>query len=286
VVRTVLQAADQVPDLTVWYGPDTFMGENLVSMFRRLADGPDEDIAALHPGHDAASVGRLLSRFEVFPQGNCVVHHMFGEAVAQRVRADYADALHTAHLEVPGEMFALAAAAQVEDRGVVGSTSDILRFIARKLDDALAAGGPARLRVVLGTEAGMITSIVGRVQAALAASGRADVEVEVIFPVAAEAVAQEDTLGIVPGVAAGEGCSTAGGCATCPYMKMNDLDALFDLLEGLGARDLSGFAPKLYTERLGGRTVAEVGGEPILHMRAFQATGALPDALVEAVIAP
>jgi len=28
------------------------------------------------------------------------------------------------------------------------------------------------------------------------------------------------------GVAAGEGCSAGGGCATCPYMKMNSLDAL------------------------------------------------------------
>ncbi|MEB2322448.1 MAG: hypothetical protein OZ921_08040, partial [Sorangiineae bacterium] len=32
----------------------------------------------------------------------------------------------------------------------------------------------------------------------------------------------------------GEGCSTAGGCATCPYMKMNSLDALLALLERLG----------------------------------------------------
>lgn len=29
--------------------------------------------------------------------------------------------------------------------------------------------------------------------------------------------------------AGGEGCSTAGGCATCPFMKMNDLDALIDV---------------------------------------------------------
>jgi len=285
VVRTVLQAAAQIPELNIWYGPDTYMGENLRAMFERLAEGPDEDVAALHAGHDAASVAALLSRFEVFPQGNCVVHHMFGDEVARRVRRDYGDALHTAHLEVPGEMFALASEAQAAGRGVVGSTSDILRFIVARLGDALSGGDPARLRVVLGTEAGMITAIVRRVQAALAEAGRADVEVEIVFPVAAEAVAQEDQLGIVPGVAGGEGCSTAGGCATCPYMKMNDLDALFDLLEGLEAgSDLAGFAPKVYAEDLGGRSVAEVGGEPILHMRAFQSTGALPDPLVEAVL--
>merc|ERR1711956_4799 len=41
----------------------------------------------------------------------------------------------------------------------------------------------------------------------------------------------DDELGVVPGVAGGEGCSTAGGCATCPFMKMNDLDALNDIAE-------------------------------------------------------
>ena len=65
---------------------------------------------------------------------------------------------------------------------------------------------------------------------------------EIIFPVASEAVMatnddddnnnRHDTgMSVVPGVAGGEGCSTAGGCATCPYMKMNSLDALIDLLE-------------------------------------------------------
>ena len=30
-------------------------------------------------------------------------------------------------------------------------------------------------------------------------------------------------LSVVPGVAQGEGCSAEGGCASCPYMKMNTL---------------------------------------------------------------
>lgn len=38
----------------------------------------------------------------------------------------------------------------------------------------------------------------------------------------------------------GEGCSTAGGCATCPFMKMNDLDALLDVA---GHADKSGKVP-------------------------------------------
>jgi quinolinate synthase len=38
-------------------------------------------------------------------------------------------------------------------------------------------------------------------------------------------------LPIVPGVAGGESCSTAGRRATCPFMKMNNLDALQDSIE-------------------------------------------------------
>lgn len=33
-------------------------------------------------------------------------------------------------------------------------------------------------------------------------------------------------LSVVPGPASGEGCSLEGGCASCPYMKMNSLQAL------------------------------------------------------------
>ena len=57
----------------------------------------------------------------------------------------------------------------------------------------------------------MITAIVRQVQAKLQALGRNDIAVEIIFPVSSEAVVQEDSFGIIPGVAGGEGCSTAGG---------------------------------------------------------------------------
>lgn len=88
------------------------------------------------------------------------------------------------------------------------------------------------VQVVLGTEAGLITAIVDKVQQMLRAGGRPDVAVEVVFPVAPDAVVSEQTAGkaqlpgglaIVPGPAGGEGCSTEGGCASCPYMKMNTL---------------------------------------------------------------
>lgn len=288
VVRTVLQASAQIPGLTVWYGPDTHMGANLRDIFTRLADSPDSEIQKYHPEHSKASVRDLLSRFEVFPSGICIVHHMFGNAVVDKLRNQYSDCYHTAHLEVPGEMFALAAEAREKGRGAVGSTSDILNFITKSVDEAVTKDGKQLVRVTLGTEAGMITPIVNQVKAKLASVGRDDVELEIIFPVASDAVAPSDdpSLGVVPGVAAGEGCSSAGGCATCKFMKMNSLDGLLDLLEGLNTKTagaLKAYHPRIYKDNVGGRSAAEVGGETILHMRAFQHDGKLPDELVSHV---
>ena len=230
VVKTVLQAAAQIPDLSIWYGPDTYMGENLKTLFTRLCNADENEIATLHPAHTRHSIAELLGRFEVFPQGNCVVHHMFGEDVVRRVRTEHPNAYHTAHLEVPGEMFDLAAEAAREHRGCVGSTSNILDFIADTLSDRMASGTPGRLQFVLGTEAGMITAIVDRVHGILAKSPTTAIDVEIIFPVANDAVAidHELDLGIVPGVAGGEGCSTAGGCATWTWSMVESMDRTAD----------------------------------------------------------
>jgi quinolinate synthase len=292
VVQTLLQAAAQIPDVHIWFGPDTYMGENLAQMLGALAQMSDEHIRRLHPEHDRQSVQSLLPRFHYFEQGTCIVHHMFGREVVERVRQSYPGAFVTAHLEVPGEMFALGLEAQRRGDGVVGSTSNILSFITSKVDESIALGEAATLRFVLGTEAGMITPIVREVQAKLrdyASEGGAAIEVEIIFPVASEAVAQDpgSGLGVVPGVAGGEGCSTAGGCATCPYMKMNSLRALLDLLGRLGsesASNLVAFEPRKYVQQVHGRTAADLGGEPILHMRAFQRDQRLPAGLVEDVL--
>ncbi len=282
VVRSVLQAFAQVPELTLFFGPDTYMGGNLRAMFTRYAALPDHEIQALHPAHDQASLARVLERLHVFEQGTCVVHHMFGADVVARVREHYDHAFVSAHLEVPGEMFALAAERVASGRGVVGSTSNILAFINDKVAEAKAAGAGERhdLTFVLGTEAGMITPIVRDVQAALAGTSQT---VDIVFPVSEQAIATtgDDDLGIVPGVAGGEGCSTAGGCATCPYMKMNRLDALLSVLSRAGTADLSAYEPRVYREQIAGQTVAALGGVPILHMRAFGETGRLPEALVD-----
>lgn len=283
VVQTILQADSQVDDLHVWYGPDTYMGHNLRTLFTQLSGLPDARIAELHPDHDRASLSSLLERFHTFEEGACVVHHMFGGDVVRRVREEHAEAYHTAHLEVPGEMFELAIEAAEKGRGVVGSTSNILGFIADKVSEHADSTGPVTLSFVLGTEAGMVTAIVKRVQELLAEAPNQQLAVEIVFPVASEAIAEapESELRIVPGVPGGEGCSTAGGCATCPYMKMNTLDALFDVLENAGDARLAPYRPKTYAETIGGRTAADLGSEPILHMRHFQTEGVLPGSLVD-----
>jgi quinolinate synthase len=287
VVKTVLQTFAQMPEAHVWFGPDTYMGQNLHALFESLLELDDDAIRALHPQHDRASIRALLPRFHWFEQGNCVVHHMFGAEVVAKVERDYEDVDITAHLEVPGEMFSLALRAQQQGRGVVGSTADILKHVLARVDQSVASGSHERLRFVLGTEAGMVTAIVRGLRERLARDPQ--LEVEIVFPVASEAIAttSERALPIIPGVAGGEGCSTAGGCATCPFMKMNSLDALFELLERLpiaGRRwdrlELAAFEPEKYRERIAGKSIAELGSEPILHMRGFQATGRLPDGLI------
>jgi quinolinate synthase len=282
VIQTVLQAAAQDPDLHVWFGPDTYMGRNLLALFRGLGELDDAAIARLHPAHDRASLLRLIERFHHFEQGTCVVHHMFGAAVVEQIERDYQDAHITAHLEVPGEMFALALRRRDAGRGVVGSTSDILGFITAKIREAAAASTPTELRFVLGTEAGMVTAIVHQIRGVL--REHPQISVEIIFPAASEAIAitNDHALPVVPGVAGGEGCSTAGGCATCPYMKMNSLDALLDLLDRLDrpARELRVYEPRKYLDTIDGRTIAELGALPILHMRGLQRAGELPAALL------
>jgi len=286
-------------ELQVCYGPDTYMGENLVALLTAVLESgwSDQRIARdLHPSHDRATIRSLRDNINVYPAGNCVVHHMFGQSVVDTVLSDYPDAYVTAHLEVPGEMFQIGLRKSLDDEGVVGSTSNILNFIERKVEEAARAGSaaPRRLQFILGTEAGMVTAIVGSVQGILDAHAGANVEAEIIFPVSSEAVVGVDDdnaagLGVVPGVAGGEGCSAAGGCATCPFMKMNDLDAVQDIVDVLAepghefrlAKHLppAGLAGK----KIGGRDAIELGTEPIMYMREFMKNNRISDELVEKV---
>ncbi|MSQ82451.1 MAG: hypothetical protein EXR77_05960 [Myxococcales bacterium] len=286
VVQTILAAAVALPQAHIWYGPDTYMGENLCVLLDSFAAMPPAEFDLQFPHISQSEVVRLRQRFHPFQQGNCIVHHLFGSAVVEQVKAHYADALLAAHLEVPGEMFALANQAQLHGRGVVGSTSNILEFLAARTS-AATRDGSALVRCVLGTEAGMITAIVRRIQHILQTEG-SELAVEIIFPVAAEAItiSGDALLPVVPGPQGGEGCSTAGGCATCPYMKMNSLDALVAVVDRVVASDwveLRRFAVQLRAETLAGRSMVDLGAAPILHMRAFQRSGHLPEALLDDV---
>jgi quinolinate synthase len=289
VVSMVLQCFAQVPEGHVWFGPDTYMGQNLAHLLESLADLGDSAVRAVHPDHSADSVRAALQRFHYFEAGNCIVHHLFGDDVVSRVQTDYGDALITAHLEVPGAMFRLGLEAQRQGRGIVGSTSDILRFADTCLMGAIRGKSSRRLQVVLGTEAGLVTSLVQQIRVRLRQRPELDVSVEIVFPVASEAVAVTGNaeLPVIPGVASGEGCSLEGGCATCPYMKMNHLDALFDVLSTFaasGPKSLTSYAPQRYAGKLGGSTLVELGTSPILAMRHFSKTRRLSDELVARVL--
>jgi quinolinate synthase len=344
VLQTLLQAASQVPDIRILYGPDTYMGHNLQTLLDVILQSPewtDEKIAKeLHSHHSNMSLRQLRDNLVVFPQGNCVVHHMFGAQVVQTVKESYDDCFMTAHLEVPGEMFEIAMEKSLEGNGVVGSTSDILGFITQKVQAAVAvtasggegspsstvsnknrkaggSGGRTRLRFVLGTEAGMVTSIVQSVQGILASTGSQGVEAEIIFPVSSEAVMATPTptkssssgstssdddlpvMKVVPGVAGGEGCSTAGGCATCPFMKMNDLDRVSDIIEMVrdGSSSSTSVAAsatarlkrhlppnRLKGRKINGQDATDLGTEAILYMRQYMQTKRLPDDLVNKII--
>jgi len=305
VVQTVLQAFAQVENLRVLYGPDTYMGQNIKEMLHLVSKMTDDEISALHPLHNKQTVRSLLNRFDHFQDGTCIVHHLFGGDVCNTVKEAYGDAYITAHFEVPGEMFKLAMQAKKRGMGVVGSTANILNFISSTVKDQISNRTTDRLQFILGTESGMITSIVNTVKSILRENPSiADLEVEIVFPVASSSITTEsqnvgrpvnlpDMLKVVPGPASGEGCSAEGGCANCPYMKMNTLKALHHVLDGIhsdGAVDrwLSAFEPQPYSEiieRADGESVSvqEVGCEPILQMRYFQKTGELSPELIHSI---
>lgn len=286
IQRNSMYTCLQLPDLNVWYGPDTYMGKNLQELFTSLATMPDEEVAAVHPSHTAASIAQCVPRLHAYPEGMCVVHHIFGGETADAVRRGYADAYITAHFEVPGEMFGVAMEAQRQrGMGVVGSTSNILGFIAEKVQAAQQRGFEDKLQFVLGTETGMITSIVRKVQQILSEGPDVGLDVEIVFPVAPDAITTEQTSGssssgantpaqvelpgglaVVPGPAGGEGCSSEGGCAACPYMKMNSLAALERVCGMIGSDAaeamLAAYKPKAHQDKVS--TVISVPHTPVV----------------------
>ncbi|KAG6546061.1 hypothetical protein Mapa_012467 [Marchantia paleacea] len=300
VLQTILQAFAQVPDLTLWYGPDSYMGANLADMLVQLMSMTDGEIAKVHPAHNRKTISTVLSHLQYYQKGACIVHDLFGKEVVDKLRENYSDSYQTAHLEVPGEMFTLAMDARAQGRGAVGSTQNILDFITLKVREILDSGVDACPKFVLGTEAGMITAIVEAVRELLIQHKRekgfsaAKVGVEIVFPVSTDAVAPVSTasspsfeaagLKIVPGVVSGEGCSVNGGCASCVYMKMNRLDRLLRICKLVGTSGeslLAKYEPRTLKSLSGGENIADLGCEPILSMRYFQSNKRLSDQLVE-----
>lgn len=307
VVPTILQAFAQVPNLNIWYGPDTYMGANIMELFQQMTVMTDDEIAEIHPEHNRDTIRSLLPRLHYYQDGTCIVHHLFGHEVVEKIKEMYCDAFLTAHFEVPGEMFSLAMEAKRRGMGVVGSTQNILDFISHRVQEALDTNVNDHLQFVLGTESGMVTSIVATVRRLLSSvkssSGRAKVNVEIVFPVSSDSVTRTPTsssnsltLGeagdfmkvpIIPGVASGEGCSIHGGCASCPYMKMNSLSSLLKVCHHLPdeKHNLSDYeAGRLNLQTRHGKLIADVGCEPILHMRHFQATKRLPEKLIHQIL--
>merc|ERR1711983_170911 len=301
VIRTILQSAAQVEDLQIYFGPDTYMGQNLLSYFDMIIKHPswtDHKIQQnLHPEHTNDTLKKLRDGINVYANGNCVVHHMFGNDVVNMVKYYYEDAYITAHLEVPSEMFRIAMEKSLHDMGVVGSTSDILNFISKKVQEhASTPGSKKKIKFVLGTEAGMVTSIIRNVQTILEKANNS-IQAEIIFPVASEAftsVSDKDLM-VVPGVKSSEGCSTSGGCATCPFMKMNDLNALEDVIDlELEKNDrvlVKHLPPKnrLFNDEerkvalLGDKDVMDLAVEPIMHMRKYMNDGFICSELVDRI---
>ncbi|RWV94015.1 hypothetical protein GW17_00043485 [Ensete ventricosum] len=66
VVQMIFQAFAQVPDLNVWYGPDSYMGANIVELFHQMADMADEEISRIHPEHNRNSIRSLLKRLHYY----------------------------------------------------------------------------------------------------------------------------------------------------------------------------------------------------------------------------
>jgi quinolinate synthase len=276
VVKMILQAFAQVPNLHIFFGPDSYMGANLKNLFAYYATLSDELIQKIHSDYSQQKMRDLVVHFEYFKQGTCYVHEMFGANLVQKIQSDYPQAFYTAHLEVPGEMFALAFEAQKQGRGVIGSTSNILNFI--KAQVAMAEPHTPKQQFVLGTEAGMAAAIVPAIQKAI----QGNLAVEIIFPVDQEAMTStpSGSVPVTPGVEAGDGCSVAGSCASCKFMKMNTLEGLLYVLKQIDSADsvnLESFKPR--------RVVAsELGFLPIMAMQEFQSLGKIGKSLHESLV--
>lgn len=66
VINSLLQAFSEVPNLNVWYGPDSYMGANIAELFQQMTAMTDEEIGEVHPKHNRNTIKSLLSRLHYF----------------------------------------------------------------------------------------------------------------------------------------------------------------------------------------------------------------------------
>lgn len=55
-----------MPELEIWYGPDTYMGANIVELLQQMTKMTDEEVAEIHPAHNRNSIKSLLPRLHYY----------------------------------------------------------------------------------------------------------------------------------------------------------------------------------------------------------------------------
>lgn len=55
-----------MPDLNIWYGPDSYMGANIKELFQQMTKMTDEEIAEIHPAHNRDSIRSLLPHLHFY----------------------------------------------------------------------------------------------------------------------------------------------------------------------------------------------------------------------------
>ncbi|KAG6545158.1 hypothetical protein Mapa_013423 [Marchantia paleacea] len=76
VLHMILQGFAQVPDLTLWYCHDSYMGASLADMLVQLISMTDEEIAKIHPTHNRNTISKVLSHLQYYQNGACIVHDL------------------------------------------------------------------------------------------------------------------------------------------------------------------------------------------------------------------
>ena len=55
-----------MPDINIWYGPDSYMGANIKELFQQMTKMTDEEIAEIHPAHNRDSIRSLLPHLHFY----------------------------------------------------------------------------------------------------------------------------------------------------------------------------------------------------------------------------